>query len=76
MNNRARLLQIRFSGLKNILSFIFSLLRWRHHDVIMAVGGKDEKHRYFRVRKINLREITMKYDSLVVFLPLDPASLV
>jgi len=34
----------------------------------MTVGGGDKRESYFRDRKINLREVTMKYGRSAVFI--------
>jgi hypothetical protein len=41
----------------------------------MAVGGQDERKKYFRDRKMNLREVHMKYGRLVVFIRHDSAEI-
>jgi hypothetical protein len=41
----------------------------------MAVGGKNEPKNYFRDRKMNLREVNMKFDRLVVFIRHDSAEI-
>jgi hypothetical protein len=41
----------------------------------MAVGGEDERKKYFRDRKMNLREVDMKYGRLVVFIRHDYAEI-
>jgi hypothetical protein len=41
----------------------------------MAVGGKNEHKNYFRDRKMNLREVNMKFDRLVVFIRHDSAEI-
>jgi hypothetical protein len=43
-------------------------LRWRYHGVIRAVGGEDERKKYFPDRKMDLREVNMKNGDLVVFI--------
>jgi hypothetical protein len=41
----------------------------------MTVGGEDESEKYVKDRKMNLREVSMKYYILVVFMRLDPAEI-
>jgi hypothetical protein len=49
----------------------WSLLTWRYHDVIMAVGGEDDRKTCFWDQKMNLCNVTMNYGSLVVFIRQD-----
>ena len=41
----------------------------------MMVGGEDERKTYFQDRKINLSEVTVKYERLVVFIRHDFAEI-
>jgi|AntAceMinimDraft_5_1070358.scaffolds.fasta_scaffold53755_1 hypothetical protein len=41
----------------------------------MAVGGEDERKKYFRDGKMNLREVNMKYGRLFVFIRNDSAEI-
>jgi hypothetical protein len=41
----------------------------------MTVGGEDERKKYLRHRKMNLRKVNMKYDRLVVFIRHDSAEI-
>jgi hypothetical protein len=41
----------------------------------MAVGGVDERKKYFRNRKMNLREANMNYGTFVVFIRHDSAEI-
>jgi hypothetical protein len=42
----------------------------------MAVGGEDKSNKFFRDRKINLLDVTMKYGSMVVFIRHDSALII
>jgi hypothetical protein len=46
---------MRFAGIDFFLRSIFNLnlkfLRWRYHDVIMAVGGEDDGKNIFKTGK-------------------------
>ena len=41
----------------------------------MTVGGEDEGKKYFRDRKINLREVNKKSGNLVIFIRHDSAEI-
>jgi hypothetical protein len=41
----------------------------------MAVGGEDERKIYFRDRKMNLREVTIKFGRLLGFMRHDSAEI-
>jgi|AntAceMinimDraft_5_1070358.scaffolds.fasta_scaffold67339_1 hypothetical protein len=41
----------------------------------MTVGGEDESKKYFRDRKIDLRDVTMKYNHLAIFIRHDSAEI-
>jgi hypothetical protein len=41
----------------------------------MAVGGEDKRKKYFRGRKMNLREVNMKYGRLVILIRNDSAEI-
>jgi hypothetical protein len=51
-----------------MFNFNSKLVRSCYHDIIIKVGGEDNSKKYFRDRKMNLREVTMKYDRLIVFI--------
>jgi hypothetical protein len=47
----------------------------RYHNVIMTVGGEDVSQKYFRDRKMYLREVNMKYGCSAVFIRHDSAEI-
>ena len=49
-------------------------MSWRYHDVIMTVGGEDERKKN-GAGKMNLRKVLMKHGCLVVFIRHDPAEI-
>jgi|AntAceMinimDraft_5_1070358.scaffolds.fasta_scaffold54346_2 hypothetical protein len=51
------------------------MLRWRYHGAIMNVGDEDERKNKNLRPKMNLREVTMKYGRLVVFVRKDSAEI-
>jgi hypothetical protein len=63
---------MQFTGIKKYLGSIFNLnlkpaevaLSWRHHEV----ESEDERKKIFLRPEMNLREVTMKYGRLVVFI--------
>ena len=51
------------------------MLRWRYHDVIMAVVGEVDSKKYVLDREMNLSKANMKYGRLVVFIRHDSSKI-
>jgi len=70
---------MQFTGLKNILRSISTStwisFRWRYHDVTIEIGDGDERKKYFRDRKMILREFNMEYGRLVVLIRQNSAAI-